>query len=209
MIGQEALTTLKAESMSAVSPRICDGDLLLCAGHDAFSRVIGASTHSAWTHVAFAWRWPSLGRIIVFEAVQKIGVRAVPLANFLRQSSTGKKPYPGKIVLARHDDFFAKVLGRGKSAAARRFADRAVDLIGDRFDALEVLKIAARIGLGTVERKMPRSLGPRNKFICSEYVARCYRSAGIQIQWDRRGFIAPADFANDPKVEAIARFRTR
>ncbi|HEY2177627.1 MAG TPA: hypothetical protein VGH15_03530 [Caulobacteraceae bacterium] len=207
MVDDDVLKSLKPESLKTVSPRIRDGDLLLCSAHDPFSRVIGASTHSAWTHVAFVWRWPNLGRIMAFEAVQKIGVRAVPLATFLRQSSTGVKPYPGKIVLARHEDF-AKARGRADSGAGKRFADHAVDLIGDRFNAAEILKIAARIGLGAVERELPRSLGPRNKFICSEYVARCFQSIGIQILWDRRGFIAPADFANDPKVKAIARFRT-
>ncbi len=56
---------------------------------------------------------------------------------------------------------------------------------------------------------MPKSLGPRREFICSEYVAKCFETIGVEIQWDGLGFIAPADFARDPRTKAIARFRTR
>jgi hypothetical protein len=31
---------------------------------------------------------------------------------------------------------------------------------------------------------------------------------GIDIPWDGLGFIAPADFALDPQVRAIAQFKT-
>jgi hypothetical protein len=56
---------------------------------------------------------------------------------------------------------------------------------------------------------MPKSLGAHNEFICSEYVAKCFDAVGITIQWDGLGFIAPADFALDPKIHAIAQFKTR
>jgi hypothetical protein len=55
---------------------------------------------------------------------------------------------------------------------------------------------------------MPKFMGPKNEFICSEYVARCFERVEIKIPWDGLGFIAPADFANDPKIKAIGRFRT-
>jgi hypothetical protein len=203
MVADEVLKSLAPLSLKAISPRVRDGDLLLCSGNDAFSQLIGKSTHSPWTHVAIAYRWPRIGRIIVFEAVQQIGVRAVTLNMFVRQSSTGKKPYPGKILLARHEDFPTS------AATAQRFGQMAIDLCGDRFSGLEVAKIGARIAMGRLERKMPRILGPRDEFICSEYVAKCFAAIGIQILWDKLGFIAPADFANDPKITAIARFRTR
>lgn len=207
MVDPDVLKTLKPQSLTALAPHIHDGDILLCSGHDAFSRLIGWSTKSPWTHVAVAYHWPSLGRIMVFEAVAKIGVRTVPMATFLRQSSSGVTPYPGKIVLARHADF-AKAHGRGDSPAARKFADFAVDKFGQPFSGREVAKIGLRICLGRFERHMPRSLGPQDEFICSEYIARCFAAVGIEIEWDKLGFIAPADFANDPKIEAIARFRT-
>jgi hypothetical protein len=144
---------------------------------------------------------------MAFEAVQQLGVRTVPLQSFIRQSSTGQKPYPGKIILARHEDF-ATSYGKHTSDEARRFADFAIDRFGDHFAPMEIAKIALRITLGRLNRDMPKFMGPKNEFICSEYVAKCFERVGIKIPWDGLGFIAPADFANDPKIKAIGRFRT-
>jgi hypothetical protein len=206
-ISDDALTHLPPESFAAISPRVRDGDLLLCAGNDPFSRLIGWSTESPWTHVALAFRWPGLGRIMVFEAVQQIGVRVVPLSRFIGQSSSGQRPYPGRIILARHADY-ADCGGKAGSAATKRLATFAVDRLGDPFDAGEIARIALRIVMGRFHRKMPRMLGPKREFICSEYVAKCFDRIGVKIEWDGLGFISPADFARDPKVKALARFRT-
>jgi len=207
-IEDTVLRTLKPEPLEAISRRIRDGDILLCSGTDPFSRLIGWSTKSPWTHVALAYRLPALGRIMVFEAVQQLGVRTVPLARFISQSSSGRKPYPGKIILARHSDYAVKG-GKAGGAPMRRLADFAVDQFGQPFGGGEILKIAARICVGSLNRKMPKMLGSKDQYICSEYAAKCFEAVGIAIEWDGLGFIAPADFANDPKVRAIARFRTR
>jgi hypothetical protein len=207
-IDGKVLKRLKAEPLSAVRRRIRDGDILLCSGKDPFSRLIGWATHSPWTHVALAYRWPALGRIMVFECVQKLGVRAVPLDRFISQSSTGKKPYPGKIILARYEGYAQKG-GKAGSAAMSRLAEFAVDRFGEPFAPMEIAKIGARICLGALNRPMPKSLGPKDEFICSEYAARCFRAVGIEIEWDGLGFIAPADFARDPHTRAIAQIKTR
>ena len=90
----------------------------------------------------------------------------------------------------------------------RRLGDFAVDRFGDPFASGEILKIAARIILGRTRVKMPKRLAPHDEFICSEYVAKCFETLGIHIAWDGASFIAPADFARDPKVHAVARFKT-
>jgi hypothetical protein len=206
-IDDDVLRKLKAEPLEAVSRRVRDGDLFLCSGHDPFSRLIGWATKSPWTHVALAYRWPAIGRIMVFESVQQYGVRAVPIGMFVSQSSTGQKPYPGQILLARHEDYAEKG-GKQGSAAMKRLADFAVDRFGSPFAGAEILKIGARICLGALNVRLPRALGPKDEFICSEYVARCYRAIGIEIPWDGLGFIAPADFALDPKIRPVAKIRT-
>jgi hypothetical protein len=207
-IAEDALTTLKPQPLAQISGRIRDGDLLLCSGNDSFSRLIGWATKSPWTHIAIAYRWPQIGRIMVFESVKKIGVRTVPLESFIARSSDGKEPYPGKILLARHERMAAK-LGHSGSAAAVRLADVAVDRFGDPFAAREILRIGLRIMLGAANARMPKSLGPRNEFICSEYVGRCMEALDIQIPWDGKGFIAPSDFACCPEVHALAQLKTR
>ena len=206
-IEDNVLTKLKPEPLDAIKGRIRDGDILLCSGNDPFSKLIGWSTKSPWTHVALAYRWPALGRVMVFESVQKIGVRTVPLATFVSQSSTGQKPYPGKIILARHDEY-ADNGGKHGSAAMKRLADFAVDRFGDPFAPGEIIKIGLRIIAGSLNREMPKSLGPKDEFICSEYVAKCFDAVGIKVPWDGLGFIAPSDFAKDPNVRAIAQFKT-
>ncbi len=62
--------------------------------------------------------------------------------------------------------------------------------------------------LGRLARKMPKMLGAKNEFICSEYVAKCYAKAGLKIPWDGLGFIAPGDFALAPDVQAVAQIKT-
>jgi hypothetical protein len=207
-IDDDVLRKLKPETPEAIAGRVRDGDILLCSATDPFSRLIRWATKSPWSHVALAYRWPDVNRIMVFEAVQQIGVRCVTLERFVSQSSTGQKPYPGQIILARHADYADKG-GKAGGAAMKRLADFAVDKFGDRFAPLEILKIATRICVGRMGRPMPKSLGAKDEYICSEYAAKCYEAVGIEILWDGRGFIAPASFANDPKTRAIAQFKTR
>jgi len=136
------------------------------------------------------------------ECVQKIGVHSVALERFISQTSSGQRPYPGKIVLARHSEIEA----RGDLLPLIRYA---IDCMGDPFSPAEIAKIGMRIAFARTQREMPEQLKPRDEFICSEYVDRCYRKVDIEIPWDGKGFIAPADIANDSRVTAVARFETR
>ena len=200
-IPDEALQTLPELDASAIEQQIRDGDLLLCSGHHAFSRLIRWATKSPWSHVAMAMRADPVGRVMVLESVEKIGVRTVPFKTFAF-GEEGLRPYPGKIVLARH----------AKLAVAPRddilkIASFAIDQLGDPFDPAEVLRIAARVALGRLDQKTPQMMKPRGEYICSEYVAACFEQIGVRPPWDGRGFIAPCDFAADPDVSAIAQVR--
>jgi hypothetical protein len=201
-IGAEVLTELPAENLATISPKIRNGDLLFCSADDPFSRLIGWSTKSPWTHVGIAWRWHGVDRIVALECVQKIGVHSVALERFISQTSTGQRPYPGKIVLARHGD----IESRGDLLPLIHYA---IDCMGDPFSPAEIAKIGMRIAFARTGREMPEQLKAKDEFICSEYVDRCYRKVDVEIPWDGKGFIAPADIANDPRVSAVARFETR
>ena len=93
--------------------------------------------------------------------------------------------------------------------ALKPLIDFAIDCMGDPFSPAEIAKIAARISFGRFARKMPKAFAPNDRFICSEYAAKCFEKIDIKIQWDGLGFIAPADFASDPKVHAVAQIKTR
>ena len=203
-IADNVLTEMKPQPYAKVRKLVRDGDLLLCSATDPFSKVIRWSTRTPWSHIAIAYRIPSLDRVMVFEAVEKIGVRTVPLSSFISRTSGGVHPYPGKILLAR--DQRVETLGPKKSKAMYDFA---FGCLGDRFAAGEIAKIAARLAFGRLARKMPRFLGAKDEFICSEYVARCYAKAGLKIPWDGLGFVAPGDFALAPDVIAVAQIQTR
>jgi hypothetical protein len=198
----DILESLPPEDLADIVPKMRDGDILLCSARDPFSRLIGWSTKSPWSHVAIAYAWPETGRVLAFECVQQLGVHAVSLTRFVSETSTGIHPYPGRIVLARHRD-------TPSGDALKPLTNFAINAMGDRFSPLEIARIGARIALGRLDLHMPKSLAAKNEFICSEYVAKCFYAVGIEIQWDGLGFIAPGDFALDPKIDAVAQFKTR
>jgi len=182
-----------------------DGDLFLCSAHDPFSRLIRWATKSPWSHIGIALRVPHIDRILVLECVAKLGTRAVALSDFITRTSDGTTPYPGRILLARHDG-----LRDGPDPATiRRLSEYALDRLGTPYSNAETAKIGARVAAGRLNIKLPGRLMPDNEFICSEYVARCYAHAGLPIPWDGLGFVAPGDFAADPAVQAVAQVQTK
>jgi hypothetical protein len=207
-IPTDILETLKPTPYDEIRDQVRDADLLLCSATDSGSRAIRWATKSLWSHIAIAVRLKEIDRVIVLECVEKIGVRAVPLSLFISRTSGGIHPYPGKILLARHRAIEGVVERTGASpiAAMNAFA---FDRLGHRFSMREVVKIGLRILVGRFDIAMPRILGADDEYICSEYVARCYQAAGVTPHWDQLGFIAPADFANDPDVQPVAQIQTR
>jgi hypothetical protein len=203
-IADNVLSELKAQPYSKVRRLIEDGDILLCSATDPMSRLIRWSTKTPWSHVAIAYRIQSLDRVMVFEAVERIGVRTVPLSSFISRTSEGTHPYPGKILLARDQRFVGLPDARKKA-----MYDFAFGCLGNRFAPGEIVKIGLRLLLGRTGRRMPRFLGAKDEFICSEYVAKCFAKAGLKIPWDGLGFVAPGDFALAPDVNAVAQIRTR
>jgi len=199
----DVLDRFKPKSYVQVRKLIKDGDLFLCQGRDPFSKLIRWSTRSPWSHIAIAFRIESLDEVIVIESVEKLGVRCVALSEFVSRDSEGTSPYPGKILLVRHNAYG----GGPKDPKVRAMARFAFDHLGCRFAPNEITKIALRImtaQLFNVRRQTSKMLLPSNEFICSEFVAKAYAAAKVKIPWDGLGFIAPADFANDPDIVPIA-----
>lgn len=200
-VSPSALTDLPPLDYANVRAQVRTGDIALCSGTQLFSRVIRWGTQSPWSHVAIIFRLEDLDRVMVLEAVEKIGVRAVPFSRFVAEDSARHRPYPGDIVIARHADFEE----RAANGSLRHMGDFATDRLGAPFGTFEMARLALRIALGGWGIRLPRMLRSDGEFICSEYVARCYEHLGIEIAWDGLGFIAPCNFAQDEKVTAIAR----
>ncbi len=201
-IPDDVLKTFPPLPYVEVRKLVRDGDIMLCQGRDAFSKLIRWSTKSPWSHIAIAFRIDTLDEVIVIEAVEKIGVRAVSLAEFVSRNSAGVSPYPGKIFLTRH----AGLSGDSSDPGVRALARFSFDHLGCKFANREMIKIVARIAEARLfsRHHTPPMLIPENEFICSEFVAKAFEEAGLKVPWDGLGFIAPSDFANDPKLEPIA-----
>jgi hypothetical protein len=204
-IPDDVLQTMKPLPYAKAREQVRDGDLLFCSAHDPFSRLIRWATRSPWSHVAIAFHIKAIDRVMVLESVERIGVRVVPLSTFISRTSGGQHPYPGRILLARHRG----IDGRRASAQMKPMAEFGFDRLGDRFAQGEMIKIILRIVLGRFDVKLPKGLGPRDEFICSELVARCYERIGLKFPWDGLGFIGPGDIAKSPEVVPIAQIRTR
>lgn len=174
------------------------GDILLCSGSAWFSKMIQKSTKSVWSHVGFVMRLKEIDRVMVLESVEPLGVRTVPLSKYLNDYDSKKHAYPGGLILARHKDFAKKAT----EAKMKKFGQFSVDLFGYPYDKDEIAKIATRILSSHLpfSSKEKKELERDREYICSEYAYECYRHVGIKIEHDRRGFIAPADFAKAKEV---------
>ena len=203
-IPPDVLTTLKPLPYEEVRALVQDGDLLLCSAHDPMSRLIRWATRSPWSHIGIALRVPDIDRVLVLECVAKLGTRAVTLSDFVSRTSGGTHPYPGKILLARHDGIAAQ-LGNG---IIKRLSEYALDRLGTPFSKLETVKVGLRVAAGRLHVRLPGRLMPDDEFICSEYVAHCFAHVGIKVPWDGLGFVAPADFARADELHAVAQVQT-
>ncbi|KTD72669.1 YiiX/YebB-like N1pC/P60 family cysteine hydrolase [Legionella tucsonensis] len=111
------------------------GDLLFASGNSLMSTMIKGATNSVWSHVAFIVRLEAIGRVMVMESVETLGVRTVPLSNYVRNYNGSGQGYPGRLMLARHQDF--------PTDSHTNLSKQAVDLLGYPYDTEEILKIAA------------------------------------------------------------------
>lgn len=196
-----AVTTEQFEAMTPIPysqarEGLRTGDILLFHAKNFPDDAIELATHSLWCHAGFIWRLPDVDRLLLLESVDKYGVRAMPLSTRVNEDSAHPKPYPGRLLVLRHVDFPAEP-DNDKIKAMTGFA---LDRLGYPYSALELAAIAARIAAGVAGLTLPGRLDPKNGYICSEYVAKCYEAMGIALAPDREGFIAPADIANDPGV---------
>lgn len=197
----------KAVSYKTFRNQIKSGDILLCSGSATVSRMIKRCTKSVWSHVGFVMRLDDIDRVMLLESVEPLGVRTVPLSKYLNDYDSKGNPYPGGVVLARHKDFEKKSSTKG----LKKFGQFAVDLFGYPYDIDEIAKILARIAASYIPftSKEKKDLKRDREYICSEYVWECYNSLGIKIDYDKRGFVAPADFAKCKEVGLLAVLKSK
>lgn len=183
---------------AAVRDQIQNGDLLLCSGDYMFSKLIQKATNSCWSHVAFVLKVTDIDRVMVLESIEGKGVRTVALSEYVRNFEGTGYGYKGRIAIARHTDFSSKATADN----LKDMSQFAVDRFAYPYDEEEIARITARIvasAIGFRKGEIKRD----QEYICSEYVFECYKHIGIDIPYDKRGFVAPADFARAKKVRLL------
>lgn len=192
----EAFPQLPSKPYYELRREIRSGDILLCSGNSLFSSLIQKATNSVWSHVGFILRIDSINRIMVLESVETIGVRAIPLSNYIHDYNGTGRGYEGRVMLARHHEVREENIVKLSRAA--------VDLLGYPYRNQEIAHIAARLSLHTLgfSEQKADAAGQR-AFICSEYAYTCFKSIGVTIDFNPMGFIAPADFARNAKVKPL------
>lgn len=177
---------------------IRSGDILLASGNAMFSKLIKFATKSEWSHVAFIMR-QRFDRFFVFESVETIGVRTVPLSGYVYDYNGTKKGYDGRLLIARHEDMDSSKLDDKPTPAL----NKAISMIGYPYDSLEIGRIAARLlmarfGFGKNGKHEDNGID-----VCSEYEDRFFNSFKIKIKRKNKSFIAPDDFYTDPKIHPV------
>ncbi len=204
------ITTAQFEALTPVPysqarSQLQTGDILLFSSTGPFSLIIEHFTNSLWSHVGLVWRVGDEGfdRVLILESLEDVGIRAVSASNRLNGTAAAPRPYDGHVLVARHNRLPAP-LAPAQVTDMMRFG---VDHLGYPYNPLELARIATRIALGLADVKLPGRLEPTNAYICSEFVAKCFEAVGVDLAPDIEGYMAPADIARDPDVEAVIAIR--
>jgi hypothetical protein len=170
--------------------KLKSGDLFFASGDYLVSRAIEKMTGSPWSHVGIVFRLDNIGRVLLLESVEDMGVRFAPLSKYLSDYEDGR-PYRGRAVLARCKDVGRKIV--------EGLAKFGIDELTRPYDKDEIAKILARITLGIGRKERDR------EYICSELVYECFASAGREFAYDERGFISPENLWRDGQVALVGR----
>jgi hypothetical protein len=195
----EAFLAMPQTPYAQVRDQLQTGDIALFHSVNLGSEIIELGTGSLWSHAALVWRLPSVDRVMLLESMDTVGVRVMPLSTRINGCSAAPTPFNGKLLIARHDDF----PDPPPPDKLHHMTQFALDRVGFPYSFHELHQIALRIALGMAGKIVTGRLEPTDGYICSEYVARCFSAIGVELAPDQKGFIAPADIADDPKVRAL------
>ena len=163
------------------------GDIVFCSGSYTFSGIIQGLTKSVWSHVAVVYKDEALGRVMMLEAEPQIGIRLIPVSNYLKDYKGTKRAYKGQIVIGHLKEPIEKEkLNRGISFG--------LDALTRPYDNYEIFRIMIRILFKISKRERNRS------YICSELVRDVFAKSGVVIQYNDT-YISPNRIWIDERVE--------
>jgi hypothetical protein len=166
-----------------VRSRLRTGDVLLFRGDRRFSRLIESVERGHYSHSAMVLRWHD--RVMIAQA-EWPRLEAVPM-------SVAVESYSGLVDWFRVKKEFAARFDR------RRLQAEAMDRLGQPFAVRDLI----RVGLyNFFQRPLPTNARTDAGFFCSEYVAHCFRVAGLNLAPTRTQDLAvtPDDLANGQRL---------
>lgn len=166
-----------------VRGQLRSGDVLLFRGDVAFSRLIEAVEGGNYSHSAFVLRWNNRAMVAQAEFPR---LEAVP-------TSVAVERYTGRVDWYRiRDSVYSP-------AVVRALTHEATRLLGRRFAVADLL----RVGIyNLLHKPIPREDHPDEAMFCSEYVAHCFRVAGIPLAKGRNDHaVTPDQIAKSPLHE--------
>ncbi len=142
---------------------------------------------------------------MLLESVESVGVRTVPLSRYFANYRQSGAAYPGELAFYRHRDFPTDAEATPALTRLGRFA---VDRLGWPYDGQQIAELAARLTLHHIEPEGPRPETPETSlenraYICSEYVAACYRELGLEIACGDCPYVTPSDFVADSRLAQL------
>ena len=201
-IADDVLETLKPQALRGGAQAGAGRRPVLCArGAIPFSKLIQWSTKSPWSHIAIAFRIEGAGP---GDRDRERGEDRGAGGGALRVLLAG---FGGNLALSRQDRAGAPCGVRGHDQESSRWPSSPSTIWGAASPPARSLRSAfasPRPSSWASTTRCLKMLIPDDEFICSEFVAAAFQAAKVTIPWDGLGFIAPSDFANAPKVEALA-----
>ncbi len=163
------------------------GDIVFCSGGYLFSKIIQRLTKSTWSHVAVVYKDEELGRVMLLEAEPFVGIRLIPLSNYLYNYKGKRRPYKGKIIVTKMNIAIEKErLNKGISFG--------LDELTRPYDNWEIFRIMLRILFKAGKRERNRN------YICSELVRDIYAKTGIIMKM-KDSYISPDNIWQDQRVD--------
>jgi hypothetical protein len=191
-LSPEQLAKLQVTPYEDLRPQLQSGDLFFAAGNYPISQLIMKFTNSPWSHVGVILRAEAVGRVLLLESVEDIGVRLIPLSKYRDDYENDGKPYKGILVVARPKGVTPELV--------RAIGSFGADQLGRPYDKDALGDILMRLVF-----KQGRSEHPDRAYICSELVQNCFARGGYTFPLNKHGFISAADIWRDKRVKLLAR----
>ncbi len=184
-----ALTELPQEHpllYPEVRDSIEDGDLILFCGEREISKLIARFSHAAYSHVGLVLTW--YGRRILLSA-EMPKIQALPLG-------LAVAGYPGRV------DLYKLVPEARARLDLDKLASEALVNLGIEYGTDKIFSLAAHYTIGVDidekdEEETPESM------ICSQYVSRCFRKAGVDLSSLSDVETVPGEIAGSPLVRFV------